>query len=149
MPDYAPPTTHVAARVRSHRVGSRERRYLWVQPEDGPRLDAATRLAVELAQADPRWRVPSRPTKSSTLTDMPPNPAAQSSDPDTSIKSARAATADDLAWLADAPLFIDEDLVGRFYDATVMPDSETGDTRITFSKGSGLKGAHRALLRAP
>ena len=51
--DYAA----VASRVRPHRVGSRDRRYLWVQPEDGPRLGEATRLAVEAAQADPSWRV--------------------------------------------------------------------------------------------
>ena len=58
VPAYRPADYDaVAARVRPHRVGTRDRRYLWVQPEDGPRLDEATRLAVTLAQADPRWRV--------------------------------------------------------------------------------------------
>ena len=38
-------------------VAGRERRYLWLQPEDGPRLEAATRLAVETALASPTWRV--------------------------------------------------------------------------------------------
>ena len=58
VPDYRPEAyAELADRVRPHRVGRRERRWLWVQPEDGPRLDAARRLAVALAHADPRWRV--------------------------------------------------------------------------------------------
>ena len=58
VPAYRPADyAEVAGRVRAHRLGTRERRYLWVQPEDGPRLGEATRLAVELAQHDPRWRV--------------------------------------------------------------------------------------------
>ncbi|GAB5550253.1 MAG: 7-carboxy-7-deazaguanine synthase [Sandaracinaceae bacterium] len=58
VPAYRPADyAAVADRVRPHRVGTRQRRYLWVQPEDGPRLDQAQRLAVSLAQADPRWRV--------------------------------------------------------------------------------------------
>lgn len=58
VPAYRPAEyASVAARVRLHVVGARARRYLWVQPEDGPRLAEATRLAVDLAQADPRWRV--------------------------------------------------------------------------------------------
>ena len=58
VPAYRPDAyAEVAERVRPHRVGSRERRYLWVQPEDGPRLAESARLAVEVAQADPRWRV--------------------------------------------------------------------------------------------
>lgn len=51
--NYAP----VVDRARTHRVGARDRRYLWVQPEDGPRLTESTHLAVSLAQTDPRWRV--------------------------------------------------------------------------------------------
>ena len=48
---YAP----LVERVRRHRIGGRERRFLWVQPEDGPRLAEATTLAVSLA--DRQWRV--------------------------------------------------------------------------------------------
>ena len=50
-------TPRFAERVRPHVVGGRERRYLWLQPEDGPRLAEATRLAVETALAHPAWRV--------------------------------------------------------------------------------------------
>ena len=58
VPAYRPADyAAVAARVRPHRIGARDRRFLWVQPEDGPRLAAAQRLAVALAQADPAWRV--------------------------------------------------------------------------------------------
>lgn len=58
VPDYRPEAyAHFAGRVRPHTVGGRERRYLWLQPEDGPRLEAATRLAVETALANPAWRV--------------------------------------------------------------------------------------------
>ena len=55
VPDYRPEAyPALAARVRPHAVAGR---ILWVQPEDGPRLAAASRLAVEIALADPRWRV--------------------------------------------------------------------------------------------
>ena len=55
VPDYRPEAyARVAARVRPHAVAGQ---LLWVQPEDGPRLAEATRLAVEIALADPRWRV--------------------------------------------------------------------------------------------
>ena len=58
VPDYVPEAyARFAARVRVHEVGGRGRRYLWVQPEDGPRLDEATTLAVELALRSPEWRV--------------------------------------------------------------------------------------------
>ena len=58
VPAYRPADyATVADRVRPHRLGARDRRFLWVQPEDGPRIDQARRLAVALAQADPRWRV--------------------------------------------------------------------------------------------
>ena len=30
---------------------------LWLQPEDGPRLTEATRLALDLVFENPRWRV--------------------------------------------------------------------------------------------
>ena len=55
VPDYRPDAyAPLAARVRPRPDGSR---YLWVQPEDGPRLAQATRLALDLCFADPRWRV--------------------------------------------------------------------------------------------
>ncbi len=58
VPDYRPEAyARLAERVRPHVVGGRERRYLWLQPEDGPRREAATRLAVETALARPGWRV--------------------------------------------------------------------------------------------
>ena len=58
VPAYRPGAyAAVADRVRPHRIGGRERRALWLQPEDGPRLAAATRLAVGLAQAEAGWRV--------------------------------------------------------------------------------------------
>ncbi len=58
VPDYRPAAyTRLAERVRPHTVGGRERRHLWLQPEDGPRLEAATRLAVETVLTQPAWRV--------------------------------------------------------------------------------------------
>ena len=58
VPDYMPDSyAAFAERVRPHVVGGQERRYRWLQPEDGPRLEAATRLAVEHALAHPAWRV--------------------------------------------------------------------------------------------
>ncbi|MEM1044047.1 MAG: radical SAM protein [Bacteroidota bacterium] len=58
VPDYRPEDyAAFAERVRPHVVGGRERRWLWLQPEDGPRQAEATRLAVDLALADPAWRV--------------------------------------------------------------------------------------------
>ena len=54
VPDYRPEAyAAMATRVRGH-AG---RRALWLQPEDGPRLGAATRLALDLVFQDPRWRV--------------------------------------------------------------------------------------------
>lgn len=58
VPDYRPDAyARFAERVRPHAVAGRERRYLWLQPEDGGRLARATRLAVETALAHPAWRV--------------------------------------------------------------------------------------------
>ena len=55
VPGYRPEAyAALAARVRPHAVAGR---ILWVQPEDGPRLAEASRLAVEIALADPAWRV--------------------------------------------------------------------------------------------
>ena len=54
VPDYRPEAyASMATRVREH-AG---RRALWLQPEDGPRLTEATRLALDLVFQDPRWRV--------------------------------------------------------------------------------------------
>ena len=58
VPDYRPAHyTALAERVREHGEGPARRRALWVQPEDGPRLAEATRLALDLVFEDPRWRV--------------------------------------------------------------------------------------------
>jgi organic radical activating enzyme len=58
VPDYRPESyARFAERVRPHTVGEHERRYLWLQPEDGPRLQTATRLAVETALSQPGWCV--------------------------------------------------------------------------------------------
>ena len=55
VPDYRPDAyAGLAARVRERPDG---RRYLWLQPEDGPRLAEATRLALDLCFQDPAWRV--------------------------------------------------------------------------------------------
>lgn len=55
VPDYSPEAyAAFAERVREHPVAGR---LLWLQPEDGPRAAEAARLAVDLALADPRWRV--------------------------------------------------------------------------------------------
>src|SRR5258706_10685444 len=39
-----------------------------------------------------------------------------------------------LVWLADAPLFIDEDQVARFYDAVVHPESTQGVTTLEVTR---------------
>ncbi|MDT0632620.1 7-carboxy-7-deazaguanine synthase QueE [Rubrivirga sp. S365] len=58
VPDYRPAQyAAFAGRVREHGAGAARRRALWVQPEDGPRLAEATRLALDLVFEDPRWRV--------------------------------------------------------------------------------------------
>jgi len=55
VPDYRPEAyAALAGRVLAHPTAGR---LLWLQPEDGPRAAAAARLAVDLALADPRWRV--------------------------------------------------------------------------------------------
>lgn len=58
VPDYTPDAyPALASRVRPQRLGGREVFYRWLQPEDGPRLAEARRLAVALADAFPAWRV--------------------------------------------------------------------------------------------
>jgi organic radical activating enzyme len=55
VPDYRPEAyAALASRVRAHPTAGR---LLWLQPEDGPRAADAARLAVDLALADPCWRV--------------------------------------------------------------------------------------------
>ena len=58
VPDYTPDAYEALIdRVRVHEVGGRKGRYLWLQPEDGPRFSEAVALATEWALRDPRWRV--------------------------------------------------------------------------------------------
>lgn len=58
VPSYTPADYAVLAeRASVHSLADAPLRYLWLQPEDGPRLSEATRLAVDLAQANPDWRV--------------------------------------------------------------------------------------------
>lgn len=44
-----------------------------------------------------------------------------------------------LAWLSDAPLFIDADLVGRFHDAIIQPEFEDGEIRFSLDKEKASK----------
>lgn len=58
VPDYRPEAyARFAERLREHRLGGVPVRYRWLQPEDGPRREAAARLAVALALDHPAWRV--------------------------------------------------------------------------------------------
>ncbi|MDQ7039705.1 MAG: 7-carboxy-7-deazaguanine synthase QueE [Rhodothermus sp.] len=58
VPDYRPEQyARFARRARPHRVSGHRIPLLWLQPEDGPRLEAAQRCAVELALTHPEWRV--------------------------------------------------------------------------------------------
>ncbi len=58
VPDYRPDDyAQFAERATLHQLNGRQRRVLWVQPEDGPRLEAAKDVAVELALEHPEWRV--------------------------------------------------------------------------------------------
>lgn len=58
VPDYRPDAyAAFAERLRPHVLGGHPTFYTWLQPEDGPRKAEATRLAIDLALADPSWRV--------------------------------------------------------------------------------------------
>lgn len=58
VPDYRPSDyQQFIERATVHTVNGRERRLLWLQPEDGPRLDEAQALAVDLVLEHPEWRV--------------------------------------------------------------------------------------------
>jgi len=58
VPDYMP--AHYASfaqRQRKHEIQSATLPLLWVQPEDGLRLQAAREMAIALSLGDPAWRV--------------------------------------------------------------------------------------------
>ena len=58
VPDYRPEAyAEFAGRARLHEVAGEERPLLWLQPEDGPRLERAKQMAVDLALEHPAWRV--------------------------------------------------------------------------------------------
>jgi 7-carboxy-7-deazaguanine synthase len=58
VPDYRPEAYDAfAQRATRHELGITYRPLLWLQPEDGPRLEEATDLAVRLTLEHPRWRV--------------------------------------------------------------------------------------------
>ncbi|WP_228702748.1 7-carboxy-7-deazaguanine synthase QueE [Salisaeta longa] len=58
VPDYVPADyAAFAERARVHPVADEARPLLWLQPEDGPRLQDAQEQAVALALAHPAWRV--------------------------------------------------------------------------------------------
>ena len=58
VPSYMPAAyAQFAQRKRPHEVGGYRAPLLWLQPEDGPRLQEATQLAVETSLAHPEWRV--------------------------------------------------------------------------------------------
>jgi organic radical activating enzyme len=58
VPDYRPAAYRTFAdRGALHEIAGEKRRVLLVQPEDGPRLEAAEKLAVEIATENPAWSV--------------------------------------------------------------------------------------------
>ena len=58
VPDYRPADySNFAERGEIHEVNGEKRRILQVQPEDGPRLEEAKKLAVEIATENPDWQV--------------------------------------------------------------------------------------------
>jgi organic radical activating enzyme len=58
VPDYRPAQYRsFAKRARMHQIEGKNIPLLWLQPEDGPRLEAAQELAVEIALEEPDWRV--------------------------------------------------------------------------------------------
>ena len=58
VPDYPPADyQQFATRARAHTLAGRRAPLLWVQPEDGPRLDKAQEQAVAWALEHPAWRV--------------------------------------------------------------------------------------------
>lgn len=58
VPDYQPQSyLSLVERTRPHTLGGSIMKLLWLQPEDGPRLEEATLRAIDLAQSNPEWRV--------------------------------------------------------------------------------------------
>ena len=58
VPDYRPEDYEAFAdKATPHSINGRSRQLLWLQPEAGPRLEAAKACAVSLALEHPRWRV--------------------------------------------------------------------------------------------
>lgn len=58
VPDYLPEAYAMfAERQRLHEIGGHHVPLRWLQPEDGPRLQQATQLAIDTALAHPSWRV--------------------------------------------------------------------------------------------
>lgn len=58
VPDYRPEHyATFATRARLHEAGGHTLPLLWLQPEDGPRVEEATRMAIETALTHPAWRV--------------------------------------------------------------------------------------------
>jgi organic radical activating enzyme len=58
VPDYHPERyINFAQRQRKHEVQGAALPLLWVQPEDGLRLQAAREIAIALSLGDPAWRV--------------------------------------------------------------------------------------------
>lgn len=58
VPDYLPQKfSQFVQRQRSNKIGDHLLPLLWVQPEDGTRLNEARRLAIDLALSNPQWRV--------------------------------------------------------------------------------------------
>jgi hypothetical protein len=53
-----------------------------------------------------------------------------------------------LLWLWDAPLFIDEVQIGRFYDAVVRPESKAGKATISLAKMNTHKAAAKLGVKA-
>jgi organic radical activating enzyme len=58
VPDYLPERfTEFAKRQRPNWVQNHQLPLLWLQPEDGPRIDEATEFAIHSALSNPSWRV--------------------------------------------------------------------------------------------
>lgn len=58
VPDYdLSGYTEFLKRQRMHTIADRPYPLKWIQPEDGPRLNDARRLAIETALQNPGWRV--------------------------------------------------------------------------------------------
>ncbi|GIV03608.1 MAG: 7-carboxy-7-deazaguanine synthase [Fimbriimonadales bacterium] len=58
VPDYLPQAyAQFAQRQRLHTINDHPVPCLWLQPEDGPRQQTATQLAIDLSLANPDWRI--------------------------------------------------------------------------------------------